>query len=70
MTMEYSPIQEFYLGKSIFITGSTGFLGKLLMQKLCTTCIGFKSIYLLVRPKKDVSVHQRIEEIFNNAVSI
>ncbi|KYN33349.1 hypothetical protein ALC56_12060 [Trachymyrmex septentrionalis] len=63
-----SPIQEFYYGQSIFITGGTGFMGKLLIEKLLRTCPGVTSIYLLVRPKKGKDVHQRTEEIFDDAV--
>lgn len=65
-----SPIQEFYHGQSIFITGGTGFVGKLLIEKLLRTCSGVASIYLLVRPKKGKDVHQRTEEIFDDAVSL
>lgn len=64
-----SPIQEFYHGQSIFITGGTGFMGKLLIEKLLRTCPGV-AIYLLVRPKKGKDVHQRTEEIFDDAVSL
>lgn len=63
-----SPIQEFYNGQSIFITGGTGFMGKLLIEKLLRTCPGVTSIYLLVRPKKGKDVHQRTEEIFDDTV--
>ncbi|XP_067217153.1 fatty acyl-CoA reductase wat-like [Linepithema humile] len=63
-----SPIQKFYHGQSIFITGSTGFLGKLLIEKLLRLCFGLGTIYLLVRPKKDKNVQQRIEEIFDNVL--
>lgn len=65
-----SPIQEFYYGQSIFITGGTGFMGKLLIEKLLRTCPGVASIYLLVRPKKGKDVHQRTEEIFDDPVSL
>lgn len=61
-----TPIQEFYYGQSIFITGGTGFMGKLLIEKLLRTCPGVASIYLLVRPKKGKDVHQRTEEIFDD----
>ncbi|KAL6427484.1 hypothetical protein ACFW04_008770 [Cataglyphis niger] len=61
-----SPIQEFYYGQSIFLTGGTGFMGKLLIEKLLRTCSGVASIYLLVRPKKGKDVHQRTEEIFDD----
>ncbi|XP_025986100.1 fatty acyl-CoA reductase wat isoform X1 [Solenopsis invicta] len=63
-----SPIQEFYYGQTIFITGGTGFMGKLLIEKILRTCPGVTSIYLLVRPKKGKDVHQRTEEIFDDAV--
>jgi fatty acyl-CoA reductase len=66
---KFSPIQEFYHGQSIFITGGTGFIGKLLIEKLLRTCSGLASIYLLVRPKKGKDVHQRAEEIFDDVVS-
>lgn len=65
-----SPIQEFYHGQSIFITGGTGFMGKLLIEKLLRTCSGLASIYLLVRPKKGKDVHQRTEEMFDDVVSL
>jgi len=65
-----TPIQKFYYGQSIFITGGTGFMGKLLIEKLLRTCSGLASIYLLVRPKKGKDVHQRTEEIFDDAVSL
>ncbi|XP_067204777.1 fatty acyl-CoA reductase wat-like [Linepithema humile] len=61
-----SPIQEFYHGQGIFITGSTGFFGKLLLEKLLRLCLGLGIIFLLVRPKKNKNVSQRIEEIFDN----
>lgn len=64
-----SAVQEFYNGQSVFITGGTGFMGKLLIEKLLRTCPGIASIYLLVRPKKGKDVHQRTEEIFDDPVS-
>lgn len=63
-----SPIQQFYNGQSIFITGGTGFVGKLLIEKLLRECPGISFIYLLIRPKKGKDMHQRIEEIFDDPV--
>ncbi|EFN84876.1 Fatty acyl-CoA reductase 1 [Harpegnathos saltator] len=65
-----SPVQEFYNGQSVFITGGTGFMGKLLIEKLLRDCPGIASIYLLVRPKKGKDVHQRTEEIFDDPLFI
>ncbi|XP_051171885.1 fatty acyl-CoA reductase wat-like isoform X2 [Leptopilina boulardi] len=66
--LNLTPIQEFYVGQSIFITGGTGFMGKLLIEKLLRSCPGIAFIYLLVRPKKEKDVHQRIEELFDDAL--
>lgn len=63
-----TPIQNFYNGQSIFITGGTGFMGKLLIEKLLRECSGISVIYILVRPKKGKDVHQRVEELFDDPV--
>ncbi|XP_015586810.1 fatty acyl-CoA reductase wat [Cephus cinctus] len=65
-TMNFSPLQEFYAGQTIFITGGTGFLGKLLIDKLLRCCPGIKFIYLLVRPKKGKDVYQRVENLIDD----
>jgi hypothetical protein len=39
-----SAIAEYFKGKSIFITGATGFIGKQLVEKLVRSCPGKKSI--------------------------
>lgn len=67
--MESSPIQQFYQDKCILITGGTGFMGKVLTEKLLRTCPGVSQIFLIVRPKKDKSVLKRVEEIFADPVS-
>ncbi|KOC68027.1 Putative fatty acyl-CoA reductase [Habropoda laboriosa] len=63
-----SPIKNFFNEQSIFITGGTGFVGKLLIEKLLRECPGISFIYLLVRPKKGKDMHQRIEELFDDPV--
>lgn len=51
-------------------TGGTGFLGKILIEKLLRSCSGISTIYVLVRPKKGQDVLQRIENLFEDPVSI
>lgn len=63
-------IPEFYKGKSVFLTGGTGFVGKLIVEKLLRSCFGVKNIYILVRPKKSESVEERVEKLKNDKVSI
>ncbi|KAG8038013.1 hypothetical protein G9C98_006338 [Cotesia typhae] len=66
LNINLTPIQEFYAGQSIFITGGTGFLGKLIIEKLLRSCSNLSVIYLLVRPKKGKSTYERAEELFDD----
>jgi alcohol-forming fatty acyl-CoA reductase len=68
--LEGSEIVRFYEDKTIFITGATGFLGKVLIEKLLRSCYTIKKIYLLVRVKKGVSVEDRLNELINCKVII
>jgi fatty acyl-CoA reductase len=66
--MELTPIQEFYKGRSVLITGATGFLGKTLLEKLLRSCADVGKIYLLVRPKKDEDISTRLTKLFDDPV--
>nr|CAH7729579.1 unnamed protein product [Callosobruchus chinensis] len=57
-----SEIQNFYHSKNVFITGGTGFLGKVLIEKLLRST-DVSNIYLLIRPKKEKDVYRRLEEL-------
>ncbi|CAO1382963.1 unnamed protein product [Diamesa tonsa] len=57
-----NSIQQFYNGKSVFITGASGFMGKVLLEKLLYSCPGLKKIYILMRAKRGKSGEQRVEE--------
>lgn len=61
-------IPAFYAGRSIFITGATGFLGKVLIEKLLRSCPDVVEIFVLIRPKKGLSVNDRLKKILNNKV--
>ena len=62
-------VKEFYRDATLLITGGTGFLGRVLLQKLLRT-FPIKRIYLLVRKKNTQSVEERMEEFFQNAVRL
>ncbi|KAI7693619.1 Fatty acyl-CoA reductase 1 [Sarcoptes scabiei] len=49
----HQSIPEFYSGKSIFVTGASGFIGKVLIEKLLSACPNVDRIYLLIRPTRD-----------------
>ncbi|KAL5007706.1 hypothetical protein ScPMuIL_016512 [Solemya velum] len=54
-------IPEFYNGQTVFITGATGFMGKVLMEKLLRSCPGIRRIYILIRPKRGKNIYERLE---------
>ncbi|XP_072047460.1 fatty acyl-CoA reductase 1-like [Amphiura filiformis] len=58
-----ATIPEVYAGKSVLITGATGFIGKVLVEKLLRCCPDVKSLYLLVRPKAGQAPSARVEEL-------
>lgn len=65
-----SNINEFYRDRCVFVTGGTGFLGKVLVEKLLRSCTHLKSIYLLIRPKNDQDVQDRLtQEFYEHIVS-
>ena len=59
-----SEIAEYYKNKSIFITGATGFIGKVLIEKLLRSCPELKRIYILIRSKKGHSINERMNDLF------
>ncbi|XP_043944137.1 fatty acyl-CoA reductase 2 isoform X2 [Protopterus annectens] len=55
-----SLISSYYAGKNVLITGSTGFMGKVLVEKLLRSCPEVNAIYILVRPKSGQSMQERV----------
>jgi fatty acyl-CoA reductase len=49
-------IPSFYAHKTVLLTGATGFVGKVVLEKIMRSCPNFKRIYLMVRPKKSQSI--------------
>ncbi|KAL0122038.1 hypothetical protein PUN28_007080 [Cardiocondyla obscurior] len=61
-------IDAFFAETVIFITGATGFLGKVLLEKLLRSCPRVATFFLLIRPKRGQSVEDRFKELLNNPV--
>lgn len=62
-----SPVSKFFIGKTIFITGATGFMGKVLVEKLLRST-SVKKVFLLIRSKKGLSSCERLEELLTSKI--
>ncbi|XP_073847723.1 putative fatty acyl-CoA reductase CG5065 [Musca autumnalis] len=72
---EKSQIAAWYADKNILITGATGFMGKVLVEKLLRSCPDIKGLYLLIRSKRGLSPEVRKDQylkcvIFNNILEL
>ncbi|KAH7689037.1 Fatty acyl-CoA reductase protein [Dioscorea alata] len=69
--MEMSVVTKALDSKSILVTGATGFLAKLFVEKVLRTQPNVKKLYLLVRANDAISAKKRVEkevvskELFN-----
>jgi len=59
-----ASIAQYYDGKSVFLTGGSGFVGKVIVEKLLRSCPGVRNIYFLIRPKKGLECQDRLRKIF------
>jgi fatty acyl-CoA reductase len=56
---------EFFEGQNIFVTGATGFLSKVLLEKLLRSCPNMGNIFMLVRPKKGKEPSEGVQNIIS-----
>lgn len=61
-------IRDIYANKSVLITGASGFLGKVLVEKFLRDVKELKSIYFFLRPKRGHSFEERIAKIKNDEI--
>lgn len=57
-----SSVKEFYRDKSIFVTGVSGFMGKVLLEKLLYSCSNVKQVFVLMREKRGKTGSERVIE--------
>ena len=64
----YVSVREFYAGKTVFVTGCTGFVGKVLLEKILRSCPDVGQVYVLGRAKRGHTLEQRFSDIFKSAL--
>ncbi|OQR67487.1 fatty acyl-CoA reductase 1-like [Tropilaelaps mercedesae] len=65
---EDSEVAAFFANKTVLITGGTGFIGKLLIEKLLRACSSITRVYVIIREKRGVTVQQRLHKLLNEKV--
>lgn len=58
-------VAKAYADQSVLVTGATGFVGKVLVEKLLRDCPDIKKVYILLRAKKGDSLEKRFESFKN-----
>lgn len=62
-------IADFFRDREILITGGTGFIGKVMVEKFLRCLPEIGHIYLIVRVKKGKDPKHRLEDMLNSEVS-
>lgn len=65
-----SEIRDFYSGRSVLLTGVSGFLGKALLEKLLRSCPNVSKVYVLIRDKHGKDPNSRLKSIFQSPVRV
>jgi len=61
-------VEKTYEDQSVLVSGATGFIGKVLVEKLLRDCRKIKNIYILLRSKKGDGLQKRFEDFKNSIV--
>jgi len=63
-----TDISSWYAGRSVLVTGASGFIGKQLVEKLLRSCPDIDKIYLLLRSTRFHNVPDRLQYILTSPV--
>uniref|UniRef100_A0AAG5D2L2 Fatty acyl-CoA reductase n=1 Tax=Anopheles atroparvus TaxID=41427 RepID=A0AAG5D2L2_ANOAO len=61
----YESVTEFYANRDVFLTGGTGFVGKVLIEKLLRSCPDIGRVFVLMRNKRGKTIEGRAAELLS-----
>ncbi|PIC16340.1 hypothetical protein B9Z55_022980 [Caenorhabditis nigoni] len=59
-------VKDVYVGSSVLLTGATGFLGKVIVEKLLWTIDEIDNIYLMIRTRKGKNASERLAGLLHD----
>ena len=62
MSRHIIMITQFYRDKCVLLTGVTGFVGKVMLEKLLWSCPDVARVYVFIRPKKGTDAAERFSK--------
>ena len=62
-------VPNWYTGRTVFVTGGTGFMGKVLLEKLLFSCPDVGTIYILARVTSKSTLEKRLDDLRNCPVN-
>ena len=65
LTFQHPTIPKFYSGKTVALTGGTGFVGHCVIEKLLRSCPEIKKIFILLRKKRNQNAQERVADLIN-----
>jgi len=60
-------LAEAYRGRSVLLTGGTGFLGTAIVEKVLRSLPELERLYLIVRPSRDKGAEERFRDVVGSA---
>ncbi|KJH41680.1 NAD-binding protein [Dictyocaulus viviparus] len=59
-------VEDVYSNRCVLLTGSTGFLGKVLVEKLLWALPSVGQLFLLIRPVNDMTPKERLDKVLQD----
>lgn len=68
LSVNYTPMEELFAGKSCLVTGASGFLGKVLVEKLLYSLADIELIYVIIRPQNGKDSKERLTKLLESPI--